>query len=209
MSEPTQDPQQAGREKTPYDRDAKLLDHEYDGIQEYDNPMPRWWKNLFWATIVFSILYIVNVGPIGSGDGRIAQYEAEMAAARARFPQAAQVTGDAELATLEKDPAVLALGKSTFAQNCAACHRADGGGLIGPNLTDEFWLHGGRLSEVMHTVEAGVLAKGMPSWEKVLKPEQVRAVVAYVGTLRGTHPKDGKPPEGVPVTGEGKDPGTE
>lgn len=185
-------------DKSRYDHEEKLLDHEYDGIQEYDNPMPRWWKNLFWATIVFSVLYVVNVGPIGSGAGRIANYERDMAAARAKYPAAAQALGDAQLAALEKDPKVLALGKETFEKNCAACHRADGGGNIGPNLTDEYWLHGGRLSEVMHTVKAGVLAKGMPSWDKLLKPDQVTAVVAYIGTLRGTNPPNPKKAEGTP-----------
>lgn len=193
-------------DRNAYDHDELLLDHEYDGIQEYDNPMPRWWKNLFWATIVFSILYVINIGPMGSGRGRIAQYEAEMAAARARQPVAAQVLDDARLAAMAKDPQVLALGRQTFAQSCAACHRADGGGLIGPNLTDEYWIHGGRLTEVLHTVQAGVLAKGMPAWDKVLKPEQVAAVTAYIATLRGAPAKDGKKPEGAPVASAGDAP---
>jgi cytochrome c oxidase cbb3-type subunit 3 len=186
-------------DRNQYDHDELLLDHEYDGIREYDNPMPRWWKNLFWATIVFSILYVINIGPMGSGRGRIAQYEEEMAAARARQPAAAQVLDDARLAAMAKDPQVLALGRQTFAQSCAACHRADGGGLIGPNLTDGSWLHGGRPTEVLHVVQSGVLAKGMPAWEKVLKPDQVAAVSAYVATLRDAPAKDGKQPEGTPA----------
>lgn len=187
-------------DKNKYDHEEKLLDHEYDGIQEYDNPMPRWWKNLFWATIVFSVLYAINIGPMGSGRGRIAQYEQEIAEARVKYPAPAQVVDDAGLAAMSRDPQVVALGRQTFAQQCAACHRADGGGLIGPNLTDEYWLHGGRLTEVLHTVRGGVLAKGMPAWAKVLKPDQVTAVVAYIATLREAPAKEGKKPEGAPVT---------
>ena len=180
------------------DRD-RLLDHEYDGIQEYDNPMPRWWVNISWATIVFSALYALNVGPIGSGAGRIARYEAELAAARARLPQAPAGPDAGRLAALAQDPAALARGRQVYEQSCAACHRADGGGLIGPNLTDDHWLHGGSLAEVFRTVDEGVTAKGMPAWGKMLKPDQLTAVVVYVASLRGTNPTDAKPPQGEPI----------
>jgi cytochrome c oxidase cbb3-type subunit 3 len=193
-------------DKNQFDHEEKLLDHEYDGIQEYDNPMPRWWVNIFWATIAFSILYVINIGPMGSGRGRIAQYEEEMARARAMHPAPAQALDDARLAAMAKDAQVLALGRQTYAQQCAACHRADGGGLIGPNLADAYWLHGGRPTDVLRTVQSGVLAKGMPAWEKVLKPDQVAAVAVYVGTLQGTQPKDGKKPEGTPATAAGSAP---
>jgi cytochrome c oxidase cbb3-type subunit 3 len=180
------------------DRD-RLLDHEYDGIQEYDNPMPRWWVNIFWATIVFSIVYVINVGPVGSGPGRIAQYEADVAAAKARQPQQAPAVDPARLAALAADPAALAAGKAVYDKNCASCHRPDGGGLIGPNLTDEAWLHGGSLDEVLRTVDVGVLDKGMPGWGKILKPDELTAVVAYVASLQGTNPPDAKAPQGVAV----------
>ena len=176
----------------------RLLDHNYDGIQEYDNPMPRWWVIIFWATIVFSILYWLNVPGIGRGPGRIAAYEADMA--RARAAHAAQPSGGPtaeQLAALVNDASIVADGKQVFAQNCAACHRADGGGLIGPNLADDAWIHGGTLLDVHKTIADGVLAKGMPAWGKVLRPEQVNAVTAYVATLRGTNPANPKPPEGT------------
>lgn len=176
----------------------RLLDHNYDGIQEYDNPMPRWWVIIFWATIVFSILYWLNVPGIGRGPGRIAAYESDMA--RARAVQAAQPSAGPsaeQLAALMQDAGAVSNGKQVFTQNCAACHRADGGGLIGPNLADDAWIHGGALPDVYKTISDGVLAKGMPAWGKVLRPEQVNAVTAYVATLRGTNPANPKPPEGT------------
>lgn len=185
-------------DKSQYDHEDKLLDHEYDGIQEYDNPLPTWWKNIFWVTIIFSVLYAINIGPVGSGPGWLALYEQDVAEAKARFPQAPGQATPEQLAQLARDPKVVALGKETYERNCAACHRADGGGLIGPNLTDAYWLHGGRPEQVLRTVQEGVLAKGMPAWSKVLKPDQVSAVVAYIGTLKGSAVKDGKAPEGTP-----------
>lgn len=177
----------------------RLLEHDYDGIQEYDNPMPRWWVYIFWATIAFAAVYAMNIGPIGSGKGRIANYEAEMAAFRAQHPDQGGAVDAGKLAALAKDPSALQRGKTTYAQNCAACHRPDGGGMIGPNLTDDHWLHGGTLAEIHATVENGVLAKGMPAWGKMLKPDQINAVVVFVASLHGTNPPDAKAPQGVPV----------
>jgi len=181
-----------------------LLEHSYDGIQEFDNPMPRWWVYLFWATIIFSILYLLNVPGFGIGKGRIADYDKAMAAAAAADAKrkAAQPAGASaeQLAAMTKDASVLALGKQVFGQNCAACHRADAGGQIGPNLTDDYWLHGGALDQIHKTVTDGVLEKGMPPWSKVLKPNQLDAVVAYVYTLRGTNPPNPKAPQGDQVS---------
>ena len=186
----------AGRKPT-----AKVLEHSYDGIQEYDNPMPRWWLLTFAGTIIFCVIYLFNVGPIGNGKGQIADYEAELKAFAIAHPptESGAVSAEALLA-LTKDPAALALGKTTFAANCAACHRADGGGVIGPNLADNAWLHGGTIVEIYHTIAAGVLEKGMPPWVKMLKPDQLQAVTAYVVTLRETHPSNPKAPQGVVIT---------
>src|SRR5512145_568970 len=152
----------------------RLLDHNYDGIQEYDNPMPRWWVIIFWVTIIFAVLYWFNVPGIGPGAGRIAAYEADMTRARAvqAASQGAGAPSAEQLATLRSDQNAVAAGKQVFTQNCAACHRADGGGLIGPNLTDDAWIHGSSLLDVHKTITEGVLAKGMPAWGRVLKPEQ-------------------------------------
>ena len=174
----------------------RLLEHTYDGIQEYDNPLPRWWVYGFWATIVFSVLYVLNVIPrIGIGAGRIANYEAAIAAAKAAHPAPAESAPE-QLAALASDPQAVAAGKQVFTTNCVSCHKADGGGLIGPNLTDNAWIHGGTLPEIRKTVTEGVLAKGMPPWGKLLKPDQIDHVVVYVASLKGTNPPGAKPPEG-------------
>jgi cytochrome c oxidase cbb3-type subunit 3 len=174
-----------------------LLDHSYDGIREYDNPMPRWWLLTFAGTIIFSIIYLFNVGPVGNGEGRIADYDADVARFAALHPQptAADAPVDRLLA-LSGNQAALADGKQVYATNCAVCHRPDGGGLIGPNLADANWIHGGAVSDIYRTVVSGVLDKGMPPWGKTLKPEQVEAVVAYVASLKGSNPPNPKAPQG-------------
>lgn len=180
--------------------DDKLLDHSYDGIQEYDNPMPRWWVWVFWATIVFSVAYYFLPAPFGEGPGMVAQYEADVAKHQASQPaQAAPTVSDDQLSQLASNAAALADGKTVYETNCAACHRADGGGLIGPNLTDDAWIHGGTPTQVHHTIAVGVLEKGMPPWERILKPEQLNNVTAYVLSLKGTNPPNPKAPEGPAV----------
>jgi cytochrome c oxidase cbb3-type subunit III len=178
--------------------EPQVLDHEYDGIREYDNPLPRWWVYLFYASIVWAGLYALNLPGIGIGKGRLANYEREMAAARAKYgtPGTDGPVDASVLLAAVKEPKTLALGKSMFTTNCVACHGPDAGGVIGPNLTDDYWLHGGDPAAIFRTVREGVLPKGMPSWGQVLKPEQTRAVVAYVISLHGTHPANPKPPQG-------------
>jgi len=176
----------------------RLLDHDYDGIQEYDNPMPRWWLWVFYATIAFVPIYYFAPGNIGAGPGKVAAYEAEVAAYEASRPApAAGMASDESLRALVADASALELGQVTFVQHCAACHRPDAGGLIGPNLTDDAWLHGDAPSQIHATIVNGVLEKGMPGWERLLQPEQVDAVTAYVLSLKGTNPPSPKPPEGV------------
>ena len=175
----------------------RLLEHAYDGIQEYDNPMPRWWVYIFWATIIFSVIYAMNVIPgWGSGPGRIAQYESSVAQFRAQHPQQGPTVSEHDLEELMEEQDAVADGKATYAANCAACHGPAGGGVIGPNLTDDHWIHGGSLSQIRTTVADGVLDKGMPAWNKLLTPEQVNNVVAYIASLRGTNPPGAKAPQG-------------
>jgi cytochrome c oxidase cbb3-type subunit 3 len=181
--------------------DRPMMDHQYDGIQEYDNPMPRWWVLLFVVTILFVPVYYLAPGELGNGAKRVAMYEKEMAAFRAAHPEALgapEMTAE-EAAALVANPARIADGKALFAVNCVVCHRADGGGLIGPNLTDEFWIHGGTPLEVRNTIWNGVLAKGMPPWGRLLKPDQVNALTAYVKSLRGTNPPNPKAPDGTQI----------
>jgi cytochrome c oxidase cbb3-type subunit 3 len=176
----------------------RLLEHDYDGIQEYDNPMPRWWLYIFWGSIVWAALFWFNVPGIGVGKGRIADYNASIAAAAAEFPQPADTRPDAAaLVAMSTDPAALTAGKTVFSAYCVACHAADGGGIIGPNLTDNFWIHGGSPEQIYTTVHDGVLAKGMPAWGQSLQPDEVAAVAAYVISLQGTTPASPKAPEGT------------
>jgi cytochrome c oxidase cbb3-type subunit 3 len=187
----------------------RLLDHNYDGIQEYDNPMPGWWVYIFYATIVFAALYFLNVPGVGTGKGRIANYEREVAQWKARQDEIAAKTpqfevSDAALMALTRDPKALEAGKAVFSTTCAACHRADGGGMIGPNLTDDFWIHGGLPTQIFATVTKGVPDKGMPTWSNAMNSEKIAAVVAYVLTLHGTHPANPKEPQGTRVEEAGE-----
>lgn len=176
---------------------ARLIEHSYDGIQEYDNPMPGWWVLTFWGTIVFAVLYALNVAGMGTGEGRIAAYEKEMAAFRAAHPAPTGPTSPEKLLALTKDDHEVSEGKKVFVKNCVPCHGPDGGGVIGPNLTDDFWIHGGKIEQINATITNGVLAKGMPPWGKLLPPKEVDEVTTYVWSLHGTKPANPKAPEGV------------
>jgi cytochrome c oxidase cbb3-type subunit 3 len=191
-------------EKPETPREDRLLEHEADGIREYDNPMPRWWLYILYATVIYAVLYWVNVIPgIGQGRGRLATYEAEMAKARIqREALAAQGGGaptEAEVLAIVQDATRLSKGQERYRSLCVPCHRDDGGGSIGPNLTDDYWIHGGTTADLLRTVTTGVLEKGMPAWGQMMKPEELAAVVAYVTTLHGTHPPNPKEPQGVLV----------
>ena len=178
-----------------------LLDHAYDGIQEYDNPLPTWWKLIFYATIFVVPIYLWDPLGIGIGPGREQAYQKELAAfAAAHPPSTGPSVSDEQFVAMSKDPAKVAEGLAVFTTTCVACHRPDGGGLIGPNLTDDFWIHGGKPSEIHKVITEGVLAKGMPNWGKMLKPEQTDAVTAYVISIYGSNPANPKAPEGVKAT---------
>jgi cytochrome c oxidase cbb3-type subunit III len=179
-------------------REDHLLDHQYDGIQEYDNPMPRWWVWTFWGTFWFSVAYLFHYW-VGNGVSVEAAYdeEARQAAALAAEQALKQDVSEDGLEKLMADSGTVALGNDAFQAKCAACHLEKGQGSIGPNLTDLHWIHGsGKLMEIYGVVSEGVLEKGMPAWNRQMKPEELRAVVAFVGTLRGTK-VEGKAPEGT------------
>lgn len=185
------------------DRD-RLLAHEYDGVEEYDNPLPGWWVWVFWATIIFSVGYWLYY-QIGPGPSIIAQYEADAQTAALRQAKLAPGPGavtDEAIVELRKDAPAMASAKEIFAARCLACHGPQGQGLIGPNLTDDYWMHGGRPTEILHTIAEGVPAKGMVPWKDQLKPDELRAMAAYVFTLAGTNPPNPKPPQGVNGRGE-------
>jgi len=157
-----------------------LLDHEVDGIREYDNPMPAWWLGIFYACIAFTFVYIPWL--YATSWDQVGQYEAEVASAEAQWPTpdagAVVVSGAAGLDGVDSD------GAAIFAERCFTCHGVDGKGGIGPDLTDETWVHGGTLEDVQNTVSFGVLEKGMLAWEPILGAQGVADVSAYVLSLR-------------------------
>jgi cytochrome c oxidase cbb3-type subunit 3 len=184
---------------TPDRDEERLLGHDYDGIREYDNPLPKWWLYIFWVCILYSVLYFVNVPGIGIGAGRLAAYQRDVAIADSVMASHDPLRGitESSLLAIAADAGQHLLGKTTFGSMCTSCHRADAGGNIGPNLTDQWWIHGGAPLQILKTISEGVLAKGMPAWGKMLKPDQLLAVAGYVTTLQGSNPKDPKPPQGI------------
>jgi len=173
-----------------------LLDHEADGIRELDNKLPRWWVWLFYLSIGFAGLYLVYYHVLGAGQLMAAEYQAEMAVGD-KVKQASMAKFESAIDALEpsQDPYAISQGRQTFANLCAPCHRADGGGLVGPNLTDDYWIHGPKFADQVKTIWNGVPEKGMITWKGMLKPDQVLAVASYLHTLRGTKPANPKPPE--------------
>jgi cytochrome c oxidase cbb3-type subunit III len=183
--------------------ESRIIGHEYDGIREYDNPLPFWWSAIFVITIVFAGGYwfwFHGGGPGRSEHQRFAaewkQHQTEVAAAEART---GLVVDEKLLATWARDPDVIAEGKQLFATNCVGCHLDNGRGLTGPNLTDEYQIHGSTRMDIYTTVRDGVVAKGMLAWGQTLPPKAVATVAAYATTLRATRAPEGKFPEGSRV----------
>ncbi|EIA08294.1 cbb3-type cytochrome c oxidase N-terminal domain-containing protein [Flavobacterium frigoris] len=176
-----------------------LLNHDYDGIKELDNNLPPWWVYLFYGCIVFALVYMVRFEIMG-GDDQEMELKKELAQAKidvAEYMKTAPDLMDEKTVTLLTEPADLAIGKTIFMENCAACHRADAGGQIGPNLTDDKWILGGGIKNVFHTlVNGGRDGKGMISWKGTLKPKEMQKVASYVLSLKGSNPKDPKAPDG-------------
>lgn len=174
-----------------------LLDHEYDGIRELDNQLPRWWVWLFYITIIYSAVYLVYYHVTRSGNLQAAEYANEMKAGE-QLKAAAMGKFESSMAMLqpETNSVVLDDGRQTYNKYCAPCHRVDGGGLVGPNLTDDYWIHGSTYGDTVKVIWDGVPAKGMITWKTVLKPEQIQDVASYIYTLRGAKLlTPGKPPE--------------
>ena len=183
--------------------DPLLLDHEYDGIRELDNKLPRWWVWLFWGCNIFAVVYLSYYhvfarGELAKEGQMLYEYNQEMKFGNAIKAKAINAF-EQNMGTVKPstDPDVIEQGKNIFAVLCAPCHRADAGGLVGPNLTDDYWIHGSNFSDNVYTIWNGVEAKGMLSWKKQgLKPSQIMAVASYIYTLRGSKlATPGKPRE--------------
>lgn len=184
--------------------EVKLFEHEADGIRELDNLLPRWWVWLFNLTIAFSVFYMLYYHVFSAGDLQAAEYTREWQRGE-EIKSASIAKFEAGIATLtpSQDAVVLSEGRQLFTTYCAPCHRVDAGGLVGPNLCDDYWIHGSNYVDNVKTIINGVPAKGMLSWRGVLNPKQIQAVSSYAYTLRGTNPKNPKPPENTVQTPTG------
>ncbi|GLB48902.1 cbb3-type cytochrome c oxidase N-terminal domain-containing protein [Neptunitalea lumnitzerae] len=176
-----------------------ILEHDYDGIKELDNNLPPWWLYGFYLTIIIGVVYLVRFHVLGA-DLQAAAYEKEMAQAEldiAEYMKTAKDLVDAESATYLTEAADLSAGQRIFAENCVACHAADGGGGIGPNLTDKYWIFGGGIKNVFHTISEGSPRnQTMAAWKNALKPSEVQQVASYVLSLQGSTPASPKEPMG-------------
>jgi cytochrome c oxidase cbb3-type subunit III len=177
-----------------------MMEHAYDGILEIDNPIPAWFMTLFYGSIIISILYMFVYHVVGDGQTMTTEYKEQMVEGesikQAYMKQFASSINENNV-TLLKDETSIKEGKKMFIQNCVACHAADGGGGVGPNLTDEFWIHGGSVKSVYHTISEGVAEKGMIAWKKSLNPIQMQQVASYIISLKGTIPAKPKEPQGT------------
>lgn len=182
----------------------KLLDHNFDGIQEFDNPLPPWWVGLFYITIVYAVVYIIFYHVTGFGPSQRDEYLSEIntfknqkIANSSASPE--ESFKDGETFTAMTDEVALAAGGQIYKTNCSSCHGAAGEGGIGPNMTDNFWIHGGTHNDIINTIVKGVPEKGMISWKPILSKSDILKVASYLETLKGTTPANPKAPQGVEV----------
>jgi cytochrome c oxidase cbb3-type subunit 3 len=176
--------------------------HEYDGIEEADNQLPRWWLITFFGTVVFALLYWSYYETWQVAPGPRGEYQAEVAA---RASEGGEVTDEA-LVAMASDSSAVANGQTVFQSNCVACHGDRGQGNIGPNLTDNAWIHGGSPTQIYATVRDGVAARGMPTWGPILGNASMGEVIAYVLSIRDTNVEGPRGPEGDPYVPGGATP---
>lgn len=176
-----------------------LLDHNYDGIQELDNSLPPWWKYGFYLTIVIGIIYLYRYHVSHDAPSSQEEYAAEMQKgeeAKAAYLAKSANNVDENNVIVLNEAADLSAGKEVFIKNCAPCHLADGGGTVGPNLTDDYWLHGGGIKDIFKSIKYGWQDKGMKSWKDDMSPRQIQQVSSFIKSLKGTHPATPKAPQG-------------
>ena len=175
------------------------LDEDFDGIKELDNRVPPWFNYLFAGTIVFAIVYFLNYHVWQSSPLPLAEYTEEVNAAdlSRRIRMAAEGTVSEDEIVPLRDAASITAGKERFLKNCVTCHGSYGEGIVGPNLTDEYWIHGGGARNVYTTIKNGVPEKGMISWKLVFTPKEIQQIASFVLSLQGTNPPNGKKPEGT------------
>ena len=183
----------------PLEKEADmLLDHDYDGIKELDNALPPWWKYGFYITIVVAVFYLLKFEVWHTGMNPTEEYNTEMTTAKIEteaYLASAKENVD-ENSVTELDVAGIAAGKAIFAKTCVPCHLAEGQGLVGPNLTDEYWIHGGGIKDIFKTIKYGYPDKGMQSWQSTYSPVQMQQLASYIRSLKGTNPPNPKAPQG-------------
>ena len=184
----------------PIEEEASILmDHDYDGIRELDNDLPPWWKYGFYLTIVFALVYLIIFHVTHTGDSQLTEYNKEMAQADAdlaAYRKTAANAVDETTVKLLTDAESLAKGKELFHDNCVACHNQQGQGLVGPNLTDDYWLHGGKINDVFKTIKFGYPEKGMKAWKDDFSGSQIAMLASYIKSLHGTNPPNPKEKQG-------------
>ena len=184
---------------TPIEKEAEiLLDHDYDGIHELDNKIPPWFSFLFYGTIIWGVIYMLVFHVFGSGQISANEYNQEMQQAafeRQLLIKSGAFINEATVTQLT-DPATLSEGKEIFQKNCVTCHGQNAQGVVGPNLTDDYWINGGGIKNIFRIITNGVPAKGMISWQTQLDPKKIQTVASYVMSLHGTNPPNAKPPQG-------------
>lgn len=180
------------------EEDDIMLDHDFDGIRELDNKIPPWWTALFYGGIIFAFIYMIDYHVIGDGNVQLNEYQQEMQTAKlqAELLTKSGALISEETVTVLTDAIALSSGKDIFTKNCVACHGVGGEGIVGPNLTDDYWINGGSIKNIFHTISEGVPAKGMITWKTQLSPNQIQEVGSYVRSLRGTNPPNPKAPQG-------------
>ena len=178
------------------DKSVLLEDHDYDGIRELDNPLPPWWLYLFYGTLLFGAVYMVRFHVL-DGPTQYEEFESKMALAQSEIKQYQASLPQEKDLVISEDEAMLAAGKKVFTMYCQVCHRPDGGGSIGPNLTDAYWIMGGTLNNVYDVISnGGRPGKGMVAWKNSLNKTQIEEVSNYIMSLRGTNPPNPKAPQG-------------
>lgn len=185
---------------TPVENEEEVAtDHEYDGIRELDNNLPPWWLAGFYISIAFAIIYLMRFHVLGTAPLSQEELKIELAEAEAAKEEylktAANLVDESNVEALSDESRLLA-GADIFMKNCAVCHANDGGGGVGPNLTDPYWIHGNDIKDVFKTVKYGVPAKGMIPWQDQLSASEMQEVASYILTLQGTTPADPKEPQG-------------
>lgn len=175
-----------------------LLDHDYDGIQELDNALPPWWKYGFYITIVVGFVYLLNFHVFGIGKNPTEEYNAEMENARIQKERYEANNKDRidENNVPMADATGIKEGERLYEANCIACHLKGGAGSVGPNLTDDYWLHKGSLNDIYNTIKVGYPDKGMQSWSSQFNPKQISYLASYIKSLHGSNPPNAKAAQG-------------